>query len=441
MAKHVRKPGDPNSFGSQASSNTAPIPAAQSTPQAEPLSYVHSPNADYVGRAPQDTYYSAPDYVPVNTQTPAYGQGAGRAQGYAQGSYTQAPAYAPMPSYGQTAPDGYVPTQPRNMAVPVRKKRGRGFLKFLLTLLLFAIAAVAVYLFMLNARLALEEDTAGVRDALAARTPGQPYYVLVLGSDLREGVYNPRLGNTERADVMMLVRVDEQNKVLTMLSIPRDTPTLREDGKLGKLGHMLGGGPASSVNAVSQLTGVPISHYVEIHLSELQGLIDDLGGIEVDVPTTITVDDIVSGGASITLFEGRQVISGREAQALARARNEYEEGDVMRQQMVRQIATSIMKTALSKPLPEIPATVLNLASHVETDMNVLTLGSAALAFGTDLSNMKVYQGSGPTAGGWREDGEWYCYDNPEGWAAVMDVVKSGGDPSTVDANSYVQEAA
>ena len=53
--------------------------------------------------------------------------------------------------------------------------------------------------------------------------------------------------------------------------------------------------------------------------------------------------------------------------------------------------------------------------------------------------MTLYSGSGPAAGEVDDSagGLWLCYENPEGWKAVMDVVDAGDDPSDIDADSYL----
>ena len=51
--------------------------------------------------------------------------------------------------------------------------------------------------------------------------------------------------------------------------------------------------------------------------------------------------------------------------------------------------------------------------------------------------MTIYSCSGPSAGDINEaaGGIWLCYEDPEGWANLMEVVNTGADPSDVDVNS------
>jgi len=304
--------------------------------------------------------------------------------------------------------------------------------------LVVLIAGAALYLMsylnQLNNRFELEEDLSPV---LVETPANEPFYVLVLGSDSREGTANadhPTYGEgEERSDTMMLVRVDASKKLMTMLSIPRDTPYTLPDDSVIKINEVYNmGGASASIQAVSELTGVSIAHYAEIHFSELQKLVDDLGGVEVTVPVDITVKDALTG-EEISLEAGKQVLNGQQAQAFARARHEYTEGeDVTRQDNVRVLGVAILKKILDKPSHQMPEALLGLAECTRTDLRSGELLSLALTFANGADKPKVYTGTGPYSGALNKDGLWMCYENPEGWAAIMKIVDAGKNPSKVD---------
>lgn len=331
------------------------------------------------------------------------------------------------------------------------KKRKRSHILKRLGLAVLAVLLVAVmggggyalwYSGALNSALSLGADQDdSVNSALVASKAGEPFYMLVLGSDSREGSGTSKSaamqGDNERSDVIMLVRVDASNKQLTMVSIPRDTPLTLDDGTIVKINEAYNiGGAAYSINAVSHLTGVPISHYAEIHFSELQELVDKLGGVTVDVDIPLSYKDALTG-ETVTIEPGTQKLDGQQAQIFARARHEYEtDQDAHRQNNVRALATSILTEALNRPVYELPGTVLDLAGYVGTDMNTADIVSLGLGFAGGSGKMTVYSGTGPTAGAINENanGQWLCYENPEGWAKLMAVVDAGEDPSGLDVN-------
>lgn len=286
-----------------------------------------------------------------------------------------------------------------------------------------------------------EQDNA-VSSALTPVENGQPFYVLVLGSDSREGSGTSdkaaESGDNQRSDVMILMRVDASNKQITMVTVPRDTPYRTSDGQLVKINeaYNIGGAP-ESIKAVSQLTGVNISHYAEVHFSELQDIVDKLGGVEVNVDIKLSYKDALTG-ETVTLEPGTQVLNGQQAQLFARARHEYKvDQDKHRQDNDRQLALAIMNKVLSEPVYQMPNTILSVAGFVGTDMRTSDIVSLALAFSDGSGGMTVYSVSGPSQGDFNEEagGLWLCYENPEGWSAIMSVVDGGGNPKDIDVDS------
>ena len=300
--------------------------------------------------------------------------------------------------------------------------------------------AFGIYTTMLNDKLAIDDkaQAEAVSDALVPAEVNQPFYALLIGSDSREGSGTSsradESGDNERSDVIILVRVDAPNRQLTMVSIPRDTPLHLDDGSVVKINEAYNiGGAAYTIEAVSELTGVPISHYGEVHFSELQTLVDNLGGVTVDVPIELSYKEALTG-ETVTIQPGEQTLDGQQAQIFARARHEYgTDQDANRQNSVRKLAEAIVKQILSRPVYELPGAVMSAAECVGTDMRSSDLIALATAFATGSGSVTMYNGSGPSDGDINNaaNGLWLCYENPEGWQKVMDVVDAGGDPSEV----------
>ena len=329
------------------------------------------------------------------------------------------------------------PQQQRQLYTPARKphKVGLVVLGILLTLLIAVAAAIALYLNSLNAAMSLGDDTQEVEAALSDVKASEPFYVLVLGTDSRaEDAKQARQG-AGQSDIMLLVRVDTASNTITLVSIPRDTPFVEDDGSIVKINSEYAKGPATTVKAVENLTGVKISHYVDVSFADLEDFVDYLGGIEVDVPIELTVKDPMTG-ESITLEPGKQTLNGQQALAFARDRHDYvNDQDVHRQKAVRQIVMAIMGKVRSQPVSDLPATVQEMASCVDTDLKSGQLMNLARLL-TD-GKVTVYSVSGPYAGDVDEnlDGQpWMCYQDPDGWSNLMSAVDSGGDPSGI---SYV----
>lgn len=341
--------------------------------------------------------------------------------------------------YSAAAPS-YNDNKYANMA---RTKRKRSLGKRIACILGCVVLASAVacsayavwFTSALDSTLASNEDFSSTEEVLVSPAIGEPYYVLVMGSDSREGnetAHADQRGDNERSDVMMLVRVDAENKKITLLSIPRDTPYRLADGSYIKINQVYNiKGAAGAIKAVSELTGLPIAHHVTVRISGLENIVDLLGGVTVDVP--IDLSYITTDNKEVTIKAGEQTLNGKEAQIFARARHEFEtDQDQNRQSNVRQLMTAIIKKVFDRPLPEIPGIVLKLAEYVDTDYRTRDAASLAMAFaGSDIT---VNSCSGPSNGEINEaaGNKWLCYPNPEGWAAVVQAVDAGEAPTDID---------
>lgn len=333
------------------------------------------------------------------------------------------------------------------MEVPSKKRlsTGKRIAAIAVSVVMVLILATAGFGFwytsQLDKALSLGEDHIAIKNALTASDLNKPFYALLIGSDSREGSGTSNRadesGDNQRSDVMILVRVDAPNRQFTMVSIPRDTRYTWPDGHVTKLNEVYNhGGSAATLSAVSEVTGVPISHFAEVSFSNFESIVDALGGIEVDVPVAISYKDALTG-ETVSLEPGVQVINGQEAQLFARARHEYGDNqDAKRQSNNRQMIEAIARATLSQPPTELPGTILELASFVKTDVKSSDLLSLGISFASGAGGMTVYSCTGPTQGAVDESvGLWLCYENPEGWAKLMSVVDSGADPKDVDVES------
>ena len=317
-------------------------------------------------------------------------------------------------------------------------------LSAILALILALAAAGSIYVIMLNNALSLDEGSkAAVDEVTTTVNLNDPFYLLVLGSDSREGSGTSsksyESGDNQRSDAIMLFRIDAPSKLVTMVSIPRDTPYTHPDGSVTKINETYNiGGAAYTIQAVSEITNVPISYYAEVHFSELAAIVDTLGGVEVNVDIQLSYIDALTG-EKVTIEPGVQTLNGQEAQIFARARKEYSsDQDMHRQENIRQLASSIIKSVLNRPLVELPGTILDLAEYVGTNLKTQDIISIGMIFNSSNDTMKMYTCTGPSDGNIRTDvgNIWLCYDNPEGWQILMDAVDKGEDPSDLDVNQY-----
>jgi polyisoprenyl-teichoic acid--peptidoglycan teichoic acid transferase len=139
--------------------------------------------------------------------------------------------------------------------------------------------------------------------------PGKPVFVLVMGQDARPGEAQ------SRGDALHLIGINPAAGKATILNIPRDTWTNIPGRGMDKInaGNYYGGA-ALQAKTVSALVGVDIPIVLSTGFQGLSDMIDDLGGINVNVP--VPMNDVKSGAifpAGIVRMDG--------GAALAFARN------------------------------------------------------------------------------------------------------------------------
>jgi LCP family protein required for cell wall assembly len=104
-------------------------------------------------------------------------------------------------------------------------------------------------------------------------------FMLAIGDDGRAGVG----GN--RGDALHLIGVNPKERRATMLDIPRDTwVDIPGHGQQRINAALEFGGAELQARTVSQLTGIPIAFTIKTNFDGLIGMVDDLGGVDVDVP-------------------------------------------------------------------------------------------------------------------------------------------------------------
>ena len=178
--------------------------------------------------------------------------------------------------------------------------------------------------------------------------------VLIMGVD-ESDVRGKEYGEAIRTDALLLATFNKDSKTVKLLSIPRDTYTyIPIEKKKDKITHAhafgsakngKNGGPQASIDAVEKLMNVPVDYFVKFNFKSFIKIVDDLGGIEVDVPVEFTEQDSNDNAEAIHLEKGVQKLNGEEALALARTR--HIDSDAMRGQRQQLVIEAILKKLTS----------------------------------------------------------------------------------------------
>jgi LCP family protein required for cell wall assembly len=174
--------------------------------------------------------------------------------------------------------------------------------------------------------------------------------ILLMGLDYRDWEGE----GPSRTDTMILFTIDPTTRSAGMLSIPRDLwvyipgfeyAKINTAHYLGEAYDTPGGGPGLAIQTVEQFLGIPINFYAQVDFFAFERLIDEIGGLEMNIPEAITVDPIGPGN-TVDLEPGVQTIDGATALAYARNRDTFG-GDFDRSQRQQQVIMAIRENILS----------------------------------------------------------------------------------------------
>ena len=223
--------------------------------------------------------------------------------------------------------------------------------------------------------------------------------VLILG--LRGGDNNQ--GCPDCTDTMIVLTIDPVSKSAGMLSIPRDMwvnipgfnyNRINAAYTTAELYKLPGGGPALTIKTVEDFLGIPIQYYAQIDFTAFEKMIDDIGGICLNVPVKVNAGVLYEHGTTV-VKPGYRCLSGKVALGYARARDVKQGiagGDVQRSHDQQLVILAIRNKVLSN----LPALVnqagplyYEISSGVHTDLSLDDiLRLAILAKGIPLRSIQ-----------------------------------------------------
>jgi LCP family protein required for cell wall assembly len=153
----------------------------------------------------------------------------------------------------------------------------------------------------------------------AVPVPQDLVFILAIGSDARPGQDMRRTNG----DSLHLIGVDPRTGAGTVLGFPRDSWVEIPGKGTRKINSALSlGGPQLMAETVRKLTGLPVHYYVVTGFDGFQRIVDDLGGVNVNVDRKMR--DKFSGA----MFDpGWHNMNGGEALAYSRNRHDTQNGD------------------------------------------------------------------------------------------------------------------
>lgn len=312
--------------------------------------------------------------------------------------------------------------------------RGERVVVTLLSLLFLTVAVVATVKYVVRApepvtdsedQQTQQDGTAEDSDAIQTISNGRERKSKYCYNILLYGVDNDAGGS----DTNMLMRFDAENKTVDVVSLPRDT--------LMSNGHKLNssynnGGTEKLRSNIEDMLGVPVDFYVSVDLKGFIALIDQIGGVDFDVPEDMDYDDPYQD-LHIHFKAGLQKLNGQQAMEVVRFRHNNDNTGYGGRQDLGRIGTqqAFLKTVAQKlmKLENVPAMAETFLKYVKTDLtlgNLMWLANQALSMGgTDAISFATLPGDGS---GWYKGMSVYALD-PE---QVLEMTNSMLNPYATD---------
>ena len=219
-----------------------------------------------------------------------------------------------------------------------------------------------------------------------------PLNILLMGTDTRTdqgGGFGSEVeyGGPGRSDTTILIHLSNDRKSAIAVSIPRDSVVnipacTKEDGTTVAErtdifnSAFSSAGPACTVKTIETLTGITINHAVIVDFIGFSNVVDALGGIKICL--TEAIDEPVQSGAGIQLPAGVQVVDGKDALGLMRARYTLADGSDLKR-IERQ------QELLSLTIDQI--TDMNLITDLPALYRVLNAATSSLRMDPGLSDL------------------------------------------------------
>lgn len=264
------------------------------------------------------------------------------------------------------------------------KRRRKRILLFLVEAVLLAIVLLGVYFVSVYEKLQKPEftlndvETNDLEDGVGEAMTGYTTYAL-FGVDARD---NATLDKGTHGDVVMVASVNNATGEVRLASIYRDTYLcITEEGKYGKLtGAYFEGGALNAINMLNKNFDLDITAYATFNWAAVAIVINDLGGVDVDVPESMMKDQMLNGyttltaeatgiNSRLTYEPGMQNLDGIQAVAYCRIR--YIAGDDFgRTSRQREVAEKVLEKAKKADIGTLNKIVNDAFPNLATNMEL-----------------------------------------------------------------------
>ena len=253
--------------------------------------------------------------------------------------------------------------------------------------------------------------------------------------------------SSKLTDTIIIASYNPKTQKATLLSIPRDTFIGKNKNtatSYDKINALYQSSPEKTLAAVNKITGLDIKYYVVISNNALVQLVDEIGGVEFDVPIDMNYDDS-SQKLAIHLKKGKQKLNGAQAEGLVRFRknnngtsypSEYGDNDLGRMRTQREFITEVAKQTLQlKNITKIGSFVDIIKENVTTNIKNWSTIKDYVAYAVDFSTENIRAESLPGEAGYYNKLSFFIYNQKETDKLVKELFEEQNGTSTEEENT------
>ena len=189
---------------------------------------------------------------------------------------------------------------------------------------------------------------------------------VIFGSDSRD----TEDSYAGRSDTIIIVVINNVDKSINLISIPRDTYVNVPDYGMTKINHAYAYGQEQlSIKTINSYFGLDLTQYMTIDFSGLVNSIDRVGGVELTldqdevnfINQRVSAENQIAGAGTVTL---------NGTQALAHSRNRYVGNDFTRASRQRTILIALMNKVSKLSVDEILDLSDDILVNLTTNMDI-----------------------------------------------------------------------
>lgn len=342
---------------------------------------------------------------------------------------------------------------------PLKARRGGGVGKTIIMFILL-IALLAVGWFTVRAAVVGTSLMNGGKSSWLANLFNIKTTKLIGETDGRVNILllgnpgDPTHDGPELTDTIMLASYNTNDKFLHLFSIPRDLQVSPAGLGAMKINSVYqtgqsrsSDGPGTLIKTVEGLTGLTIPYYIRVDFAGFKQLVDELGGIKVDVKKDLS-DPNYPKGNGVELFEvkaGSYTMDGELALKYARSRESTSDFDRARRQ--QDILLAMREKAKDLEFLTAPAKLLAIndliKDHMGTNLNndeMTRLIQLLADFDpANISNKVMDEASGLLLGGKNEAGAYVLQPVGGDYTKIKDFVSNALTQTAPEVEPVVEE--